>query len=231
MLQQISVYIIIGFVVGYLLYLAIKRMTRKESVSTCADCDGCSLQAECKPQICPVEKAGGLDNNIRKWIQNPNKILKPYINPGMTVLDLGCGPGVFTLEIASLLAGSGKVIAADVQAGMLDKVRQKLQNKTIRQTITLHQCAPHSIQLTEPVDFILAFYVIHEVPNQNHLFSEIKAILKNNGSLLIIEPKFHVSKLAFDAMVEKLQQVGFKIVDKPHIRFSRTVLLRHKMEA
>jgi len=72
--------------------------------------------------ICPVEKAGGLDNSIRKILQHPRKILRPYIKEGMSVLDLGCGPGYFSLEIAKLLNESGKVIAADLQQGMLDKV-------------------------------------------------------------------------------------------------------------
>ena len=44
----------------------------------------------------------------------------------MTVLDLGCGTGYFTLETAKLLDNNGKVIAADVQKGMLDILKQKL---------------------------------------------------------------------------------------------------------
>ena len=52
--------------------------------------------------------------------------MKSYVRPGMTVLDLGCGPGYFTLEIAKLLDNNGKVIAADVQKGVLDILKQKL---------------------------------------------------------------------------------------------------------
>ena len=59
---------------------------------------------------CPVELAGGLDNSIRKFLQNPHKILKPYIKDGMTILDVGCGPGYFSVEMAKLLNGSGKVM-------------------------------------------------------------------------------------------------------------------------
>jgi ubiquinone/menaquinone biosynthesis C-methylase UbiE len=36
-------------------------------------------------------------------IQNPEKILKSFISEGMSVLDLGCGPGFFTVEIAKML--------------------------------------------------------------------------------------------------------------------------------
>jgi len=78
-------------------------------------------------RICPVENAGGLDNFVRKFLQNPLKILKPYISKGMTVLDLGCGPGYFSIEIAKMVSESGKVIAADLQKRMLEKVRNKVE--------------------------------------------------------------------------------------------------------
>jgi len=40
--------------------------------------------------VCPVERAGILDYRIRRWLQNPQKILGPYIEEGMTVLDHCC---------------------------------------------------------------------------------------------------------------------------------------------
>jgi len=63
-------------------------------------------------RVCPVEIAGGLDNSLRRLFQNPKRILKPYIKDGMTVLDLGCGPGFFSVEIAKMMNGTGSVIAA-----------------------------------------------------------------------------------------------------------------------
>jgi len=44
-------------------------------------------------RVCPVERAGVLDHRIRRWLQDPQKILRPYVEEGMTVLDIGCGPG------------------------------------------------------------------------------------------------------------------------------------------
>lgn len=186
------------------------------------------MSKEKNNNICPVEKAGGLDNSFRKLLQNPKKILKPYIQEGMTVLDLGCGPGFFTIEIAKQLENSGKVIAADLQEGMLDKVRQKIKGTGLEQKITLHKCKEESINLTEKVDFVLAFYMVHEVPNQDELFKELKKILKPNGQLFIIEPKFHVSKKAFNFMIDKLESIGFKIIDRPKVFFSRTIVMENK---
>ena len=56
-------------------------------------------------RVCPVEIAGGLDNRVRRWIQNPRKILSPYIKVGMKVMDIGCGPGFFSNEMAEMAVG------------------------------------------------------------------------------------------------------------------------------
>jgi len=186
------------------------------------------MNKEKSKRICPVEKAGGLDNSFRKLLQNPQKILKPYIHEGMTVLDLGCGPGFFSVEIAKLLSDTGKVIAADLQEGMLDKVRRKIQGTELEQRIIPHKCQEESIGLTDKVDFVLAFYIIHEVSDQEKLFRELKSILKHDGQILIVEPKFHVSKKSFDSMIDKIKGFGLEIKARPKILFSRTIVLINK---
>ncbi len=186
------------------------------------------MSQEKNHRICPVEKAGGLDNSIRRFLQNPNKILKPYIGKGMTILDLGCGPGFFSIEIARLLNDTGKVIAADLQEGMLEKVNNKIKGTKLEQRIELHKCNGNETGISENVDFILCFYMIHEVPNQENLFSELKSILKPDGKVLIIEPKFHFSKGSFEKMIISLNNTGFEIIDRPKVFFSRTALLTIK---
>ena len=80
------------------------------------------MKNEENPYVCPSRHAGSLDNSFRRWLQNPQKILAPYIKEGMTVLDVGCGPGFFSVEIAKMVGKNGKVISADLQDGMLEKV-------------------------------------------------------------------------------------------------------------
>ncbi len=105
--------------------------------------------------ICPVERAGGLDNRIRRWLQNPQKILRPYITEGMTVLDVGCGPGFLSLDMAHRVGKSGRVIASDLQEGMLQKVKEKIKGTELEERIVLHKCGENKIGVSEPVDFVL----------------------------------------------------------------------------
>ena len=55
----------------------------------------------------------------------PRKIVGPYIQEGNTVIDMGCGPGYFTIDMAKMVGPKGRVIAVDIQAKMLARVRKK----------------------------------------------------------------------------------------------------------
>jgi ubiquinone/menaquinone biosynthesis C-methylase UbiE len=176
-------------------------------------------------RVCPVEIAGVLDHSLRRLIQNPRKILKPFIKTGMTVLDLGCGPGFFTIEMAKLLNSGGTVIAADLQEGMLKKVMRKISGTALEQRVKLHLCKKESIGMTDKVDFILAFYMVHEVPDAEHLMREMKSLLKPNGRILIIEPKFHVTKEKFAGLTEMIRRNGFTVKRGPKVFFSRSAIL------
>lgn len=175
--------------------------------------------------VCPVEKAGMLDNKFRKFFQDPQKILKPYIKEGMAVLDLGCGPGFFSIEIGKLINNSGTVICADLQEGMLDIIRQKIKGTDIETLFKFCKCDNSAINVPFKVDFVLAFWMIHEVPNQVKLFNELKSILKPQGQILIIEPRGHVTGKAFNKMIENLNEIGFEVVETPKVFLSRSILV------
>ncbi len=179
-----------------------------------------------KNHVCPVEEAGCLDIGIRRWFQNPRKILAPQVKEGMTVLDFGCGPGFFTIDLARLVGKSGRVIAADLQEGMLDRLRMKIQGTELQDRIYLHKCEANKIGLSEKVDFVLAFYMLHEVPDQEVFFTEIAEILKIKGRVFIVEPPFHVSKSAFEKTIRKAQNNGFVLTERPKVLLSKTAVLK-----
>lgn len=178
-------------------------------------------------RVCPVEVAGHLDNIFRKWVHNPKTILREHIKEGMVVLDVGCGPGLFSVEIAKIVGKSGKVIAVDLQEGMLKKLRDKIQGNEIEKWIKLHKCTENKIAVSEKVDFVLAFYMVHEVPDQKRFLTEIRSILKKDSSLFIIEPSFHLSKHEFEECIKTAVALGFKQIKRPRVFLSRAVVLKN----
>jgi len=178
--------------------------------------------------VCPVSNAGILDNWIRKFLHNPNKILSKYIRDGMTVLDFGCGPGYFTIPLANLSGLKGKVVAADFQEGMLEIVRQKIEGTNLENKIRLHKCNADSSGLKEKFDFILAFYVVHETPDAENFLKEMAELLKPNGQLLIVEPSFHVKQKEFMKTITLGEKNNLQIVIQPRIFFSRAALFSIK---
>jgi ubiquinone/menaquinone biosynthesis C-methylase UbiE len=176
-------------------------------------------------RICSWKIAYALDNPIRRLIHNPQEILGMYIKPGQTVLDLGCGPGTFSIAIAKMVGESGRVIAVDFQEEMLQIVRKKAALHGLESRIITHKSGQDRIGLSEKVDFALAFYMVHEVPNSKAFLKEIASVLKPNGKLLIVEPKMHVSADAFEKTIDIARQAGLRIISEPKIRFSRSKLL------
>ncbi len=177
-----------------------------------------------KGKVCPVEIAGFLDGRLRKLVHDPEKILGPFISGSEAVLDFGCGPGFFTAGIARMLKSGGKVTASDIQKGMLERVEKKIMEERISDRVILHRHNGCDFNFNEKFDLIVAFYVIHEVPDRDILFRSFYELLKPGGRLFICEPKMHVSGKSFERMTDLLKSTGFKVTERPKVFFSRTVV-------
>jgi ubiquinone/menaquinone biosynthesis C-methylase UbiE len=175
---------------------------------------------------CPWWLIFTFDNPLRKLVHNPQKILSPFVEPGSTVLDVGCGMGYFSLGLAKLVGEKGKVIAVDLQPQMLAGLAKRAQAAGLESRIRPQLCQPDKIGVTGPIDFALAFWMVHEVQQREAFLREISSILKPNGKFLIVEPVIHVSGKDFERTVALSQKIGFAVTDSPRVAASRTVLLR-----
>jgi ubiquinone/menaquinone biosynthesis C-methylase UbiE len=177
-------------------------------------------------RICPVGLAPPLASRFRRWLQNPDDIVAPYVKEGMTVLDVGCGPGFFSIEMAKLVGASGRVISADLQEGMLQELHKRIKGTELEAHIKLVKCNQDNINVSDTVDFILAFYMVHEVPDKSSLFKQLRAVLNEHGQLLLVEPKlFHVSRNQFELTTKVAQDSGFRVHQGPKLHFSWSALL------
>lgn len=176
--------------------------------------------------VCPWWLCFTFDNPLRRALQNPRKILEGMVQPGQTVLDIGCGMGYFSIPLAQLVGSSGSVTCVDLQQPMLDAARQRAERAGVGGVIKYHQCTTESLGLTGRADFALAFWMVHEVPGKQRFLSEVKEALKPGGQLLLAEPRLHVTRQNFDATVATALSVGFQVASEPRVSMSMAVLLK-----
>jgi len=181
-----------------------------------------------KDRVCPWWLAYTFDNPFRRLFHNPAQMLGGYVKAGQTVLDIGCGMGYFTLAMARLVGTSGKVIAADLQPQMLERVKRRAERAGLQLRIQPHLCQKDSLGVKEPADFVLAFWMVHEVDNKIAFFKEVRGLMKPKARFLVVEPKFHVTDSEFQKTVDIAHQVGLVSLDAPQIRFSRAVIFVSK---
>ena len=175
--------------------------------------------------VCSYKFASSLDKGWRYRLQKPSLFLNPYIKPGMTGLDFGCGNGFCTLDIARLMNGNGKIVAADLQQEMLELLKKKVSGSPFEKNISFHKCEQIQTGIKEHFDFMLLFWMFHEVPNQGLLLKELKSLLNAGGKIMISEPKVHVKSKSFLEEKQLAQECGFNVEEGPEIFFSRTMIL------
>jgi ubiquinone/menaquinone biosynthesis C-methylase UbiE len=175
--------------------------------------------------VCPWWLAYTFDNPLRRLIHNPKDIFSDYVKEGMTVMDIGCGMGYFTIGLAEIVGDAGKVIAVDLQEEMLAIMLKRAARKGVAQRIIPHRAEPDSINNSTPVDFILAFWMVHETPDPEKFFAEIVSILKPTGKIVYTEPAFHVSDKQYRRILSAAQKSGLKKSHDLKIAFSRATLL------
>lgn len=177
-------------------------------------------------RVCPWWLGFTIDNPLRRWIFKPDQFFARYVRPGMTALDIGCGMGVNSLSMARLVGPEGRVIAVDIQPRMLATLEKRARQAGLDRRIMTRLIAPDSIRVTERIDFALAFWMVHEVPDAQALLRQVRDSLSATGRFLVAEPVMHVSRSAFAKFTAAAAEAGFEIAEKPRIPTSRAVLLR-----
>jgi ubiquinone/menaquinone biosynthesis C-methylase UbiE len=170
-----------------------------------------------------------LASPLRRWWQNPEQLLAPYLRAGMTVLEPGPGMGFFTLPLARMVGGSGRVVAVDIQAKMLDVLRRRATKAHLAERIETRLAAMDSLRLDDlrgSVDFVLAGAVVHEMPSAHHFFREVAAASKTGALLLLAEPAGHVTAETFAVELEAARQAAWEEVRRPTINRCLAAVLR-----
>ncbi|HET7318607.1 MAG TPA: class I SAM-dependent methyltransferase, partial [Nitrospirota bacterium] len=127
-------------------------------------------------------------NPLRHFFQDPEKIVGPFVREGMTVADIGCGMGYFTIPMARIVGAKGTVFAVDIQERMLEFTDRRSKRAGVGDRVRTVRAAGDDIGIREPVDFVLAFWMVHEVKDITRFFGQLSSVLKEGGRVLYVEP-------------------------------------------
>jgi 2-polyprenyl-3-methyl-5-hydroxy-6-metoxy-1,4-benzoquinol methylase len=169
-----------------------------------------------------------LANPLRNLVEHPKKILAPHVKPGMTVMDLGCGLGFFSIPMARLTGSAGKVICVDVRERFLKALVKRARKKGVDDIVQPHLCREDSLnlgQFRQSIDFAFALAVLHEVPNQKNFLEETSVALRSGGACFLAEPKHHVSDDELESTLKLAEKCGYRRSEPVRTSSSRGALL------
>ncbi len=150
------------------------------------------------------------DNPFTKT--NRAHVIIEYLNlqPGMKVLDVGCGPGRLTIPVAQQIGPQGEVVAIDIQAGMLRRAQEKAQAAQVSNIRFLQAGVGEGKLEHNLYDRALLVTVLGEIPDRKNALQEIFEALKPGGLLSVTEIIFDPHFLGRGTVRALAAGVGFK---------------------
>lgn len=165
----------------------------------------------------PVPPAVGqfLDTPAREISQPRRPTLERIgVQPGMRVLELGCGPGYFTIEAARMVGPEGRLCAVDVEPRMISLVQDKVRAEGLT-NVEARVASATWLPFPDGI-FDLAFLVtvLGEIPEKGRALRELRRVLKANGRLSVSEAITDPDYLFMPEVVGWAQTVGFELVEQ-----------------
>jgi SAM-dependent methyltransferase len=159
---------------------------------------------------CPAALDWLVDNPIRRWEMRP-VLDRVGIRPGERVLELGPGPGAFTMEAARRVGAQGRLVAVDIQPKMIAQVEKRVREAGLTNVET-HVADAYHLPLDDAsVDRAFLVTVLPEVPDQSRALAELRRVIKPGGLLSITEEFFDPDyPFAFET-IRRVEAAGFSL--------------------
>ncbi len=144
------------------------------------------------------------------------------IKTGMTICDLGCGNGFYSLQLAKMVGPDGMILAVDVQPQMLHLLRARMEAEAI-ENVTPILGSFHNPHLPKnSVDYILMVDVYHELSHPEVMLKYMRDSLKEGGQIVLLEyreedPKVPIKplhKMSKKQILKEYTANGFKLTQE-----------------
>jgi arsenite methyltransferase len=119
-------------------------------------------------------------------VGNPHRI--GPIEPGETVLDIGCGAGMDLMLAARRSGPSGKAIGVDMTPAMLELAKRGALKAGLWENVEVRRGIAEDLPVeTESVDVVISNSVINLSPDKDRAFREVCRVLRPGGRLYLAD--------------------------------------------
>lgn len=151
-----------------------------------------------------------LDNPFAKTNRARFIVETLALSPGMTVLDAGCGPGRVTIPLAQAVGPEGRVVALDIQPGMLARARTRAEAAGCDNLEFVTAALGSGALPKNRFDRAVLVTVLGEIPDREAAFTELYNALKPGGILAVVEVIFDPHFQSRSTVTELAASAGFR---------------------
>jgi ubiquinone/menaquinone biosynthesis C-methylase UbiE len=162
---------------------------------------------------CPASFSWIVNNPIRRWYMHP-VLDRVGIRPGEKVLELGPGPGAFTIEAARRTEPGGRLFAVDIQPQMIASVERKVSESKLTNVETHVADAFHVPADTGSIDRAFLVTVLPEIRDRKRALQELRRVLKPGGVLSLTEEFLDPDYPLARTTIRWAEEAGFKLEER-----------------
>jgi len=162
---------------------------------------------------CPASVSYLVDNPVRRWYLR-HVVERVGVRSGERVLELGPGPGTFTVDAARRTGPRGGVVAVDIQPRMISALERRVQEAGLHNVETCVAAANQLPLDDRSVDRAFLVTVLPEIPDKRLALSELRRVLKPNGILSVTEEFLDPDYPLRRTTMRWASEAGFQLVER-----------------
>jgi len=150
------------------------------------------------------------DNPLLTIFRNPYRLLGTAgLKQGHKVLEVGCGPGYFTIPAAKIVGPEGFVLAADVHPRAIERVQKKIEKKGMKNVMPILANASSTGLPDHSVDLAFVFGLRYIAGGLENLTAELHRVLHTGGIL-----SFERTRGSEKVLIAGISRLGFTNLSK-----------------
>lgn len=178
------------------------------------------------PRPMPRQAARLLDHPLRMRYRNPGETIGLFgLRAGMSVLDLGCGTGTFTVEMARMVGPQGMVHAVDMQPTVLEQAQARVVGAGYGVQTRFHCAGAYQLPLEDDsIDVAIMIATLGQIPDSLLALLELRRVLKPGGNLALSEELPDPGYLPAGEVKARVTEAGFVFVGHTGTPFCYSML-------